>query len=241
MLPGRRGLEEKADRMESREVVLMGRMTAGVTHELKNVLAIIKECSGLLQDILGLSKGDAVPRREQIEKMASRIEAQVARGNEQLASLNWLAHSVSDRSTAVGINELSSEVVKLMQRFARLKQVELAVQRSEPDVTLQTDLPQLLVLIVSCLEYCLDRESPKARVVLRAGGTGEEATLGIVSESMGGSGRPENGETDGGQLPSGLASLEPLLGRLGARLAFAGPGEGGGLRLTLPLERDEGR
>ena len=128
--------------MENREVALMGRMTAGMTHELKNVLATIKECSGLLQDILGLSKGDAVPRREQIEKMASRIEAQVARGNEQLASLNWLGHSVSDRSTAVGINELSSEIVKLMQRFARLKQVELAVQQADPDVTLRRMAPK---------------------------------------------------------------------------------------------------
>jgi C4-dicarboxylate-specific signal transduction histidine kinase len=227
--------------MEDREVALMGRMTAGMTHELKNVLAIIKECSGLLQDILGLSKGDAVPRREQIEKMALRIKTQVARGNEDLASLNWLAHSMSDRSTAVGINELSSEIVKLMQRSARLKQVELAVQPADRDATLHTDLPQLLVLLVSCLEYCLNRESPKGRVVLRAGGTGEEATLGIVTESMAGSGSRENSKADGGRLPSDLANLEPLLGRLGARLAFADPGGDGGLHLPLPLGTDEDR
>lgn len=227
--------------MENLEVALMGRMTAGMTHELKNVLAIIKECSGLLQDILRLSKGDAVPRREQIEKMATRIEAQVARGNEQLASLNWLAHSVSDRSTTVGINELSSEIVKLMQRFARLKQVELAVEQSDPDVTLHTDLRQLLVLLVACLEYCLNREAPKGRVVLRAGGTGEEATFGIVTGSTAGSGTPENGESGGGRLPPDLASLEPMLGRLGVRLVFTAPGGGGGLHLTLPLGRDEGR
>jgi len=227
--------------MENREVALMGRMTAGMTHELKNVLAIIKECSGLLHDILALSKGDSVPRREQIEKMASRIDAQVARGNEHLASLNWLGHSVSDRSAAVGINELSCEVVKLMQRFARLKQVELAVQQSDSDVTLHTDLPQLLVLLVACLEYCLERQSPKGRVELRGGAAGEEATFGIVTESPVGSGRPENGEADAGRLPADLANLEPLLGQLGARLALTGPGGGGGLHLTLPLGRDEGR
>ena len=117
--------------METREVALIGRMIAGMTHEIKNVLAIIKESSGLLQDILRLKKGKAVPKAEQIEKVASRIKAQVARGNEQLASLNWLAHSMSDRSSSVGVNELSSGVVNLMQRFARLKQVELELQPTD--------------------------------------------------------------------------------------------------------------
>lgn len=227
--------------MENREVALLGRMTAGMTHELKNVLAIIKECSGLLQDILGLSRGDSVPKREQIEKIATRIEAQVARGNEHLASLNWLAHSVSDRSTSVGINRLASEIAKLMQRLARLKQVELAVQRSDPEVTLRTDLPQLLVLLVTCLEYCLDRESPKGRVVLRAGETGEGASFAIAAESVAGPETPESGDTAAGKLPPDLADLEPLVGRLGARVAFADPGQGGGLRLTLPLGGDEDR
>ena len=111
----RRRLQGKGNSMESRESVLIGRMMAGMTHELKNVLAIIKESSGLLQDILSLGKGDAVPKREQIEKVASRIQAHVARGNEQLSSLSWLAHSMSDGSSSVGINELSSESVNLMQ------------------------------------------------------------------------------------------------------------------------------
>jgi len=225
--------------MEDGKVALMGRMTAGMTHELKNVLAIIKESSGLLQDVLRVSKGDAVERRGQIEKVASRIERQVARGNEHLASLNWLAHRVSDRSTTAGINELSSETVKLMQRSARLKQVELAVQQSDADVTLHTDIPQLLVLLVSCLEYCLNGGSPKGRVVLRAAGTEEEATFRIVTESPPGSAGRENREADAGRMPPDLADLQPLLGRLGARLAFAGPGEGGGLHLILPLRRDE--
>lgn len=227
--------------MESREVALMGRMTAGMTHELKNVLAIVKESSGLLQDILALSKGDAVPRRDQIEKAASRIQAQVARGNEQIASLNWLAHSVSDRSAAVGIHELSSEIVKLMQRSARLKEVELTVQPSGPDGTIRTDLPALLVVLVTCLEYSLNQGARKGRVVLRSGAVGEEVSLGILTGPLHGRRNSEAPAAHGGRLPSELADLEPLLERLGARLTLADPGGDGRLDLTLPLTRDEDR
>jgi len=38
------------------EIAFFGRITAGVTHELKNVLAIVNESSGLMQDLLALSK-----------------------------------------------------------------------------------------------------------------------------------------------------------------------------------------
>jgi C4-dicarboxylate-specific signal transduction histidine kinase len=227
--------------MESREVALMGRMTAGMTHELKNVLAIIKESAGLLHDILGLSKGDTVPKRDQLEKVASRIQAQVARGNEQLASLNWLAHSVSDRGAAVGIHELSSQIWKLMQRFARLKQVELVVEPSEPDVTIHTNVPRLLVVLVTCVEYYLNRESPNGRVVLRSGGTGDEASLGIAPGPPDRPRASEKTAAPGGRLPSELAGLEPLFGQLGARLTWADPAGDGGLHLTLPSKREEDR
>ena len=129
----------------------MGRITAATTHEIKNILAIIKESSGLLQDIVRLGKGDAVPKAEQIEKVASRIRAQVARGNAQLTSLNWLSHTVSDRGSSVEINEMSAEIVNLMQRFARLKRVELEFQATDRDVIIHTDVARLLVVFVACV------------------------------------------------------------------------------------------
>lgn len=227
--------------MDAREVALMGRITAGVTHEIKNILAIIKESSGLLQDIVRLGKGDAVPKAEQIEKVASRIQAQVARGNEQLTSLNWLSHSVSDRGSSVGINELSSEIVNLMQRFARLKQVELEFQATDRDVTIHTDVARLLVVLVACIEYYLNRVPSKSRVLLRPGGAGEEATLEIVARSMDGSGTVTEIEAGGGALPSELANLGPLLGSLGGRLVLANPGEGAEFHLILPLRGDDDR
>jgi len=227
--------------MEPREVALIGRLIAGTTHEIKNILAIIKESSGLLQDILRLKKGNAVPKAEQIEKVTTRIQAQVARGNDQLAALNWLAHSMSDRSSSVGVNELSSGIFNLMQRFARLKQVELEVQPTDADATVEADVVRLLFVLVTCIEYYLDREPPKGRVVLRPRGSGEEAILGIAAGSAAGHQNAEKPEVGGGPLPPELADLEPLLGPLGGRLAFAEKGGNAELRLILPLRRDGSR
>lgn len=223
--------------METREVALIGRLIAGMTHEIKNVLAIIKESSGLLEDILRLKKGKALPDAEQIEKVTSRIRAQVARGNEQLAALNWLAHSMSDRSSSVGLNELASGIVNLVQRFARLKQVELELQPTDRDATVDADVVRLLFVLVTCLEYQLNRESPKGRVVVRPGGSGEEAILKIAAGSMAEHQATEKIGADAGPLPPELADLEPILAPLGARFAFADGGASTELHLILPLRK----
>jgi signal transduction histidine kinase len=225
--------------METREVALIGRLIAGMTHETKNVLAIINESSGLLQDILHLKKGKAVANAEQIEKVASRIKAQVARGSDQLAALNWLAHSMSDRSSSVGVNELSSGVINLMQRLARIKQVELELQPADRDATVDADVVHVLFVLFTCIEYCLNKESPKGRVALRPGGSGEEAILRIASGSVGELQATEKIEADGGSLPPELADLGPILGLLGARLVFADAGNGTELDLILPLRKGE--
>ena len=241
MLRRRGRLLGKGSPMDTRQVALMGRITAAVTHEIKNILAIIKESSGLLEDIVHLGKSGAAPKAEQIEKVTSRIRAQVARGNEQLTSLNWLSHNVSDRGSSAEINEMSSEIVKLMQRFARSKQVELESQAADRDVTIHTDVARLLVVLVACIEYYLNRALPKSRILLRSGGAGAEATLEIVTGSADGSETATDIEADGGALPSELANLGSLLGPLGGRLALADQGEGTGLHLILPSRGEDDR
>jgi len=225
--------------METPETALIGRLIAGMTHETKNVLAIIKESSGLLQDILRLKKGKSMDPAEQIDKAAVRIKAQVARGTDQLAALNWLAHSMSDRSSSVGVNELSSGTFNLMQRLARLKQVDLELQPTENDASIEADVVRLLFALATCIEYCLDKAPPKGRVVLRPAASGDEAILTISNGPAAEDRAAEPSAADAGPLPPELADLAPLLGSLGARLVFADAGGGTELRLILPLRQGD--
>ena len=52
------------NKIERKEVVFFGKITAGITHEIKNVLAIIQESSGLMEDILAVTEDDTFSNKD---------------------------------------------------------------------------------------------------------------------------------------------------------------------------------
>jgi len=77
-------------------VRFFGRMSASISHEIKNVLAIINENAGLLDDFaLMAEKGMPLdPRR--LGKVAESLMKQVRRADAIVRNMNKFAHSVDD-------------------------------------------------------------------------------------------------------------------------------------------------
>jgi signal transduction histidine kinase len=141
--------------MHKRETAFMGRMTAGVTHELKNVLAIIKESAGLIEDILSINKGLAGPHEDKVMRVLSNIKQQVNRGVDLSSRLNAFAHSPDDISAGVDLNTVVDHVVCLCQRFARLKAVVLVAKPQPQTVTLVTDPLKIQMVLVEAIDLLL--------------------------------------------------------------------------------------
>ena len=105
----------------SREAEFMGRITASATHELRNVLAIVKESAGLVEDLVRASETRGPPDAARLLKATGRIEAQVARGAELVTRLNRFAHSLDHDVESVDLEEEVRQVAFLSQRLARKK------------------------------------------------------------------------------------------------------------------------
>ena len=224
--------------MENQEVAFLGRMTAGMTHEIKNVLAIVKEASGLMQDLLCLGQGKSMPDIEKFKRVVSTIQRQVERGDDLLILLNRLAHSMDSRDAVTGMNDLVLNSANLMQRFARLRQVGLDAHPADPDFMMQTDPFQALMVCTSCIEYCLKRLPPESRIVFEARGAAGEVRFDLVMESTAEPETAGEGSTADHALSSELTDLEPFIRRLEARLDFQESGGIlSGLSITFPLKR----
>lgn len=141
--------------MEADKAAFMGKIMAGVTHEIKNVLAIIKESSGLLEDVITLGKEGVPPPRDKLLRTLSRINEQVNRGVNLSSNLNTFAH-VSDEQTAhVDLNQAVDQVSVLCQRFARLKGASLHAVHCHKPLVVVTDPLAFQMLLFHCVELLM--------------------------------------------------------------------------------------
>ncbi|MDA3843692.1 MAG: hypothetical protein PF588_04895 [Candidatus Kapabacteria bacterium] len=101
------------------------KITAGVTHDMNNVLAVINEYSGLLEDQIYLAENGAQLNLDKLQSISERLSNQVVRGRNLMKSLNKFAHETDQNVSAFDLNEMLENLILLCNRFALAQQIEL--------------------------------------------------------------------------------------------------------------------
>jgi len=170
---------------EEKKVAFFGKITAGITHEMKNVLAIIKESSGLMEDIMSLSPEALISYQEKFKNSLSKIKDQINRGVELTDRLNKFAHSSDETIAKIDLNEIVEQLIKLSQRFARLKNVVLKTdprQRSDQPVIIETFPVQLQMALFACIDSCLNVIPSGSEIFIRSHKKGEKYAVHVACE-----------------------------------------------------------
>jgi len=217
--------------VKKQESAFIGKITAGVTHEYMNVLATIRETSGLMEDLLSLSQADDFPYREKFSKALSTIRSQVDRGTGLTEKLNAFAHNMDRPSFRVVIDDLLVQVILLMQHSSRLCNIELLIDhthRIRPSPVLLSDPFNLQLILASCLEYCMANTASGGAIMLQTGHVDEGVAIRCVIAKGLNSAR----KTD--DFASVAAGLEEACHALEARLQQIDSTNQHGLTLILP-------
>jgi len=146
------------------ELAFFGKIAAGVTHELKNVLAVIKESNGLMADLIAFAKDSPFPQRERFLRCMDRIDGQIGRGVEITSRFNRFSHSMDNAVADIDLNELVAQTVALTCRFARLKEIELLGSPSDAPVMLTTSPFRLQMALTKAIEACIESMPGKGTI-----------------------------------------------------------------------------
>jgi hypothetical protein len=204
---------------DSREVAFMGRVTAGFTHEMKNVLAIIKESGGLMEDLLSLVQEGSFPQKERFLRVLGKIREQVQRGVDLSTRLNRFAHSPDAPLATVDLNDTASQVAMLAERFARLKGIVLIGDPGSDRLDLVTSPVGLYMALFSGMESCWNQMKSGSELKLLGEKRGNEVAVRMV---------PQGDFGDPGEFAAGISQSEKwvvfleIVASLGGRVEWSG-------------------
>lgn len=176
-----------------------GRVTASATHDLKNVLAIVNENAGLLEDLCLLAeRGQLTPDR--LTHASGRIREQVNRGNGIIRRLNDFAHSPDVDETNVDLAEAALLAAGLSARFAQLRETSIETDTGE-SASVSGSRFEVVRLACGLLEAAADATKSAGTVTIKS--TAAPAALEITA--------PDGVAIDG-------SAMAPLAESVGATL-----------------------
>ena len=178
------------------EAAFLATMTASATHEVRNVLAIIKESAGLIEDIVHVFGKTGTLDKEKVSLAVGRIDAQVKRGADVLTNLNRLSHTLDSGLAPVELNQEVEQVVFLSQRFARKKSHRVVAKPLAEEAHTTVHPLHLHMALFAAMECCLEELPEGAVITLSVGSRGGSPLVEFLGSSEdGGVGQgPSEGE-----------------------------------------------
>jgi signal transduction histidine kinase len=189
-------------------------MTASISHEIKNVLAIINENAGLLEDLALMADEGAEIDPQRLQNMSSAVMKQVRRADAIMKNMNRLAHSVDESIKTIDLNDLMELLLALSNRFASTRGVGIQLKRNESPLKLRTAPFFLMNLLWLCLDFAVDAagEEKIIELVTRKTETGIEIFFKHLGDLTGAPLKPFPAEAEKGLCDLLGAELEVSTG-----------------------------
>lgn len=242
-------LQLKADLQRSERLAAIGKMAAGVAHEINNPLAVIKTIAGVIEDILDDERKALHPaNRDLLAKSVERLNFQVKRASGITHSLLGFARKSASGESLVSVTDLLDESIDLLTPEINLVGCEIrreyapGLPRTFTDAML---MEQVFVnLIKNAIDAIEEKNHKKGVVELKAALAGGAIEVAIKDNGVGIPDAALSGIFDlfqtskpaGKGTGLGLAIVHDITKRLGCKIAVASAvGEWTTFTLTVPV------
>lgn len=132
-----------------------GKIAASISHEIKNVLAIINENAGLLEDLTLMAERGMAIDPQRLRALSRTLMKQIKRADAIVKNMNRFAHSADASLQTIDLNDVIELLAALSNRIAVMRGITLNPQLNENPVTLKTSPFLLMNLLWLCLDFAM--------------------------------------------------------------------------------------
>ncbi len=230
----------------SNKLASIGRLAAGVAHEVNNPLAVINEKTGLLKDLVSMREEE--PNREKYLGIIDSVLRSVERCTKITHRLLGFARRMDVSHEEIDLRGLLEEVVGFLGREAEYRNIQIEVELRGNPPPIVSDRGQLQQVFLNLLNNAVGavQDGGKIRLVgekvsdNRVAVTVADDGMGIPEENLNRIFEPFFTTKEGSGTGLGLSITYGIVTKLGGELSVESEvGEGTQFRVELPLAPEE--
>ena len=145
------------------DLAFFGKVNASISHELKNILAIISEAAGLLQDLTEMATKGQKIELEMLKTCSQDIIEEIQRGFATIKHMNKFAHSVDNAIESLDPIEVLRLVISLSGFLSFASKVKFD-PAEKTDCIIRTCPFRLQNLIYQTLVFAYESVGPEGEI-----------------------------------------------------------------------------
>ena len=201
--------------LQSSKMAALGKLAAGIAHEINNPLMLIREHAGWIRDLLEDESPETMQHHKEVSDAAIKVEQNVDRAKDTTHRLLGFARRMDPVSESLPLNPIVEQAIAFLQNEAGYRDIIIERNLCPLDLRVATDIGQLQQVILNILDNAID-----------AVGTGGLVTIATAC--------PEEGKASISVRDNGPGIPEENLSHIfDPFYTTKKPGEGTGLGLSI--------
>jgi two-component system NtrC family sensor kinase len=167
----------------------IGRVAAGIAHEIHNPLAVINEVSGWAEEIVQDAKGLSPEEREELAKAVQQIAEQTRRCCGITHQLLAFVRDAAPEETEFDVNELMNATIDFIRPELKNASIEIVRKFSKEPLSMKFDSAMMEHVFVNLLTNAIhaikEKASDRGRIEIKTAKTDSDVEISITDNGTG--------------------------------------------------------
>ncbi len=152
--------------METEGLRFFGKMSASISHELKNTISIMNESAGLLEDLSAIAEKGGTIDTAKVKRLSATIKQQIKRTDDIIRNMNRFSHLVDESFGQIETAAFLRLVIEITRRLTASAGVTVTLEDNGKPLHITTRPFYLHYFLWMLIQYCINAAGAKGELKL---------------------------------------------------------------------------
>jgi two-component system, NtrC family, sensor kinase len=171
--------------VHSSKMAALGKLAAGIAHEVNNPLSVIKEKAGWMKDMMQRKRMEKPEDLERFQAAVVNIDFHVERAKKVTHRLLGFARRIEPVRETVFVNDLIDQTIGFLSNEALYRNIKLNLAYSENLPAIQSDPAQLQQVFLNLLNNAIDAVGKDGEITIKTSHHPETGEISVAFRDTG--------------------------------------------------------